>query len=249
MLALIYFYAVWVLAGFVTGLTSFGSNLIAVPLLSFVYSARDSILIGCLSAALIFLALSVIYYRAIIWRETICLVAGALAGIPPGAWFLQKAGSAMLLLAAGLAIVLFLIWQYCAARLHRSQTPIGRWFAWPMGLASGLLMGGVGMGGPPLVLYIFLRHYDKKAGISSLNAASVGIMLCLLPWQYCSGMFPPEILKLGFLGGLAGLAGILASAPLLKKVNIALFRRLLLVMLALSAFALLLRGAMAVTSG
>lgn len=232
-----------------TGLTSFGSNLIAVPLLSFVLSARDSVLIGCLSAAMIFIALAAIYRRAIVWRDAVFLTLGALAGIPPGVWFLKSAGSAALLLAAGFAICLFLIWQGCASRLPGLDKPAGVWIVWPLGLLSGALMSGVGMGGPPLVLYIFLRHYNKEAGISTLNAASAGIMLCALPWQYFSGMFPPDIIKSGLIGGLCGFLGILASVPLTRRLNVALFRRLLLVMLALSAFSLLMRGFAALGQG
>lgn len=238
----VYFYAVWGMAGLITGLTSFGSNLIAVPLLAFVFGARESILIGCISAALIFLALALLYYRSICWRETFYLVIGALAGIPPGAWFLQTAGPAALLIAAGLALCLFLVWQFFASSVAQSYPRIGAWFAWPMGVVSGILMGSVGMGGPPLVLYAYLRRCDKGATIATINAASFGIIACVLPWQYQADLFSPQIIKYGLLGGAAGVIGILASLPLVKRLDISFFRRLLLAMLALSAAALIIRG-------
>lgn len=230
------------MAGLVTGLTSFGSNLVAVPLLAFIYPARDSILIGCISAAIIFLALAIIYARAIRWKETLYLMAGALIGMPPGAWFLKTAGPAALLLAAGFALGLFLIWQFLATRLRKGAKPVGGWFALPMGLLSGILMGGVGMGGPPLVLYVFLRHYGKAAAMATINAASVAMMLCIIPWQYWQGFFTQDLLVAGLLGGAAAVAGILISVPLLRHINIEFFRKLLLLMLTLSALTLLVRG-------
>lgn len=242
MLATIYFYGIWFLAGLVTGLTSFGSNLIAVPLLTFVFGARESILIGCLSATCIFIALALIYWRATAWRETFYLVAAALVSVPAGAWFLRYAGSSTLLLAAGFALVLFLAWQFALARLKKTRKTIGPWFAWPMGLASGALMGGVGMGGPPLVLFAYLRKYDAPVAISTINAASAAIMLSALPLQYADRLYSPEILRLGLLGGLSAIIGIIASVPLVKRLDIRFFRKLLLLMLALSALALLARA-------
>lgn len=245
MLVGIYFYTVWLLAGFVTGLTSFGSNLIAVPLLSFAYEPQASILVGCLSAFIIFLALGIAYYRAIVWKETILLVLGAFTGMPAGVWFLEHAGPAILLFAAGFTVALFLLWQFFAARKRRVAGPIGLWFVCPMGIASGILMGSVGMGGPPLVLYVFLRNFGKAETISTINAASVGIMLGVLPWQYLVGLFSPELLRVGALGGIAGVAGILASMPFVRRLNVSFFRKLLLIMLALSAVALVWRGTLA----
>lgn len=214
----------------------------AVPLLAFLYSAKDSILIGCISATIIFISLAAIYFRSIDWRDTFWLTACALLGIPPGTMFLKWAGSSALLLAAGFALILFLLWQCAAGRLKNKAHSVGAWFSLPMGLASGFLMGGVGMGGPPLVLYIFLRNYTKSAAIGTINSASAAIILAVLPWQFHEDLYKPELLKLGLTGGIAALAGILLSVPLVRRLDIELFRRLLLIMLALSAAALLIRG-------
>lgn len=233
---------VWLGAGLLTGLTSFGSNLVAVPFISLVFPARDSILIGCVAATLIFFGLAILYRRGIIWRDAFLLVCGAFAGMPLGIWFLKNSGSRALLLAAGAALVLFLLWQAGARHLVRGKNPVNILWALPLGLASGVMMGSVGMGGPPLVLYIFLRKYGREETISTINAASAGIMLGVLPWQYLSGLFPAHILKLGILGGVFGILGIIASIPLAQRLNLGLFRRLLLGTLALSAIVLLWRG-------
>lgn len=238
----LYFHAVWLMAGLITGLTSFGSNLIAVPLLTIVYNARDSILIGCISAVCIFIALALIYWRSIAWRETLFLVAGALVSTPAGAWFLKHAGSSMLLFAAGFALVLFLVWQLSVARLKKRRVQTGAWFALLMGMASGVMMGGVGMGGPPLVLYAYLRDYNPPAAISTINAASAAIMLTALSMQYAEGLYTPELLRSGLTGALAAIIGILISVPLVRRLDVGFFRKLLLFMLALSALALISRA-------
>ena len=225
-----------------TGLTSFGSNLIAVPLISLVFEARESILIGCIAATLIFFGLAILYRRAIVWRDTVLLTLGAFLGMPAGVWFLKSAGGKTLLLAAGGALLLFLGWQFLSRFLRKTEKPASALFSIPLGLASGALMGAVGMGGPPLVLYVFIRKYDKEETISTINAASAGIMLGVLPSQFLSGLFPQRIIELGALGGVVGVLGILASIPLVRKLDSRVFRRLLLAMLALSAIMLIWRG-------
>lgn len=242
MLALVYFNVVWFLSGLVTGITSFGSNLFAVPLIALVWEPRQAILVGCLSAFSIFFELAVVYRSKILWKDTLLLSLGSLGGIPLGIWFLGQAGSRALLLAAGASLAIFLLWQCLLRIFGAQQKKIG--FAWvlPLGFLSGILMGSIGMGGPPLVLYTFLRQFSKEETLATINAASVAIMLFVLPGQYLSGLFDPETIKLGAIGGVAAFIGILASIPLARHINIGLFRKLLLAMLALSMATLFLRA-------
>lgn len=237
-----FFCLVWFVAGLMTGLTSFGSNLIAVPLIAFVFEPRESILIGCLSAAIIFLGLAILYRRDIVWRDTGLLVLGTFAGMPAGIWFLKNAGSKSLLFAAGCALLLFLLWQLLSGFLRKAEKPVSIFWSMPLGVLSGVMMASVGMGGPPLVVYVYLRKYDKEQTISTINAASVGIMLGVLPWQYLTGMFPAKIINYGLIGGVLGILGIALSVPFIKRINLHLFRVLLLIMISFSCAMLLWRG-------
>lgn len=241
-MTLLYFCLVWLVAGLMTGLTSFGSNLIAVPLITLVFDARDSILIGCLSAAIIFLGLACLYRKSIVWKDALILVLGAFAGMPCGIWFLKNAGSRALLLAAAFSLLLFLLWQVAMVFLRHEGKEAKRAWAIPLGLISGVLMGSVGMGGPPLVIYIFLRKYNKEQTIATINAASVGIILGVLPWQYAAGLYSEYTMRLGLVGGGFGLLGIACSIPFIKRIKINIFRNLLLGMIALSALILFWRG-------
>lgn len=242
MAALIYFNSVWLLSGFVTGIASFGSNLFAVPLIALVWEPRQSILVGCLAAFSIFFELAAVYYRHILWKDTLLLSLGSIAGIPLGIWFLSQAGSRALLVAAGTSLAAFLCWQFCVQFLGKSQKQLNRPWVLPMGFLSGILMGAIGMGGPPLALYAFLRRLNKEQTLATINATSVAIMLCVMPWQYFSGFYNMEIIKLGAIGAFSAFIGILASIPLARLINIILFRKLLLGMLALSAATLFFRA-------
>ena len=244
-LLFVYLNGIWFLAGLLTGLTSFGGNLFAIPLLTLVMPARDAILFGCLSGTVIFLGLGFLYRREARWREIFLLGIATLPGVPLGVYFLHHAGSRLLLLAAGGSLALFLLWQFLAGRLHVAETPISRWSCLPFGFLSGIMMSAVGMGGPPLVLYAYLRHWGKESTICGANLAAAMTMPALLHSQWAAGLYSPQLLHAALFGALFGLFGIAASVPIVHNIDIRLFRRLLLLMIGLSACMLLVRGAIA----
>lgn len=238
----LYYNFFWCLAGFVAGVTSFGGNLVAVPFITLVMDPRDAILSGCVSGTAVFIGISLVYWRHALWGEALRLTLGAAAGIPLGVWFLGKSGASAILLTAGGCIILFLCWQFFSERLHRAEKAISSIYALPFGLVSGILMGAVGMGGPPLVLYSFLRRYSKEETLGTVNVASVAFMALVLPWQYFSGFYSQHVLNLGLMGAVFAFCGIAASIPVVRRVNIRIFRLLLLGMLAISAITLIARA-------
>lgn len=231
----------WLIAGFIAGITSFGGNLVAVPFNTLVVEPAVAILAGCISGTAVFAGLTFFYWRRIIWAEAAFLLLGAAGGIPFGIWFLKGAGARAILLAAGVCLILFLAWQFAQARLGK-RLAVSRSYAFPFGLVSGMMMGAVGMGGPPLVLYAYLRQWQKEETIGTVNAASVAFMFLVLPWQYFSGLYNQEIIRLGLAGALAAFIGISASIPVVARINITIFRRLLLLMLSASAVMLIFRA-------
>ena len=233
---------IWFLAGLLTGLTSFGGNLFAIPLLGLVIPMRDAILLGCLCGTVTLIALASLYYRWAAWGEIVCLGLASLPGVLLGVAFLQHAGPRLLMLAAGGSLVLFLLWQYISGRLHVAEQPISRWWSLPLGFTSGIMMGAVGMGGPPFVLYAYLRHWSKESTIGGSSLTAAITMLAVLPAQWEAGLYTLPVLKSALVGAVFSVCGILASLPLVHRIDAQLFRRLLLLMIGLSALILLVRG-------
>ena len=245
LLLFLYLNTIWFLAGLLIGLTSFGGNLFAIPLLTLVMPAREAILLGCLCSTGIMIALPLIYRRALPLAETVFLGGAGLLGVPLGSAFLNHAGPRLLLLAAGCSLVLFLLWQFLSGRLHVAETPISRIWCAPFGFLCGIMMSAVGMGGPPLVLYAFLRHWSKESTIGGANLAATITLLGVLPSQWAAGLYTPELLWEALAGAIFGLLGMVASIPIVHRINILVFRRLLLGMIAISAAMLLVRGCIA----
>lgn len=97
MFALIYINVVWFLAGFINGLTSFGGNLFAMPLMSLVMDAKDAIVFGCLVGTAITVTIALFYHRDLPKREFVLALVSSLAGIPAGMAILKVASVKALL--------------------------------------------------------------------------------------------------------------------------------------------------------
>lgn len=245
MLLFVYANAVWFFAGLIVGLTSFGGNLFAVPLLAFVMPARETIVLGCLLFPATAVTLSVMYRRAILWREVALLGIPSILGIPLGIVFLSRAPSRLILLAAALCVLLFLAWQGIAARRKCPPTPLSLAYAIPLGAMSGILLGAIGLGGPPLAFYSLRRLWGKENALATLSMVGVVSLVVLFPLQWRAGFYTPELLKMGVWCSGFAVLGIFASLPLVSRINIRLFRSLMLGMIAFSALSLLVKAALA----
>lgn len=245
MLLLVYINLIWFLAGLVVGLTSFGGNLFAVPLLTFVMPARDAVVLGCLLFPAMCLTLALLYRKAILWREVLLLGLSSGPGIPVGIAFLSRASSRTILLVAAFSVFLFLLWQWIASRRKFAARPLHMGWAVPLGIVSGLMTGATGLGGPSLAFYALARQWNKKNTLGTLSMTAMVSFVFLVPLQWQAGLYTPELLKAGLWSSGIAILGIFAAMPLLSHINVRLFRILMLGMIAFSALSLLVRGLLA----
>lgn len=198
----------WFCGGFVTGIASFGANLFALPFAALLLPPREAILLGCISGTAVAAFMSVIHARHVHWGDVALLTAGALTGIPFGVWALAHAGSRALLLGAAFCLGGFLFWQWLPGGNRRP--PVGSWFALPLGVASGVMMSAMGMGGPALAVYVHWRKLEKEAALGAVNVVSVVITAVTLPWRYWQGLYDGVETGLGLWGRFSPAA---ASRP------------------------------------
>lgn len=236
------FLCIQIVGGLIVGITSFGGNLFAVPMMTLIMGARDAILLGCVTFLSLIVLISVFYWKHLLWREIIILSIAGMIGAPFGAWLLVHASLRFLLLSAGLTIVLFLAWQFVMPRLTRRNLPIPEWVAWPCGILAGVMSGTVAMGGPPVAFYAYMRHWSKENTLGSVSAAFALQIVVIIITQSAKGLYDWELVKLCFWGCAASCIGLFMSLPLVRHINIVVFRRLVLFMLALSAGVLLVKG-------
>ena len=111
MLVFFYVNVVWFLAGFINGVTSFGGNLFAVPLMTLVMEARESIIFGCIAGTAITVSIAVFYHRELPKLEFFLACLSNAAGIPAGMFILNVAPARAIFFATSAMLLLFLVWS------------------------------------------------------------------------------------------------------------------------------------------
>lgn len=242
MFTFLYVNIVWMLAGFLNGVTSFGGNLVAVPLMTLVMETKEAIIFSCLVGTSITVSVAVLYHNDLPKLEFILALLASAAGTPFGLAVLRLASPGTILTGSGVILLLFLVWQFVAGRLHTSfRAPL--WSIVPAGMLAGLLMGSTGMGGPMLAMYAVLRGWSKEVTLSMLNTLAALSMMFLIVLQWRGGLYTPQMLQGALWAVPCCVVGVLVSVPLIRRLNPQIFRRLLLGMLAFSAVMLFVRGA------
>lgn len=97
---------IWLAAGFVTGITAFGGNLVAVPLL-FIVPPHDAIFMGYSAGGAMCIVISLIWYKYILWKEILQLVPMSILGIPLGVLFYKNVNVNLIFFLAGSILLLF----------------------------------------------------------------------------------------------------------------------------------------------
>lgn len=238
----LYCNTIWALSGFITGVSAFGGNLLAVPLIAFILPGHEAIAQGYVAGLGVCVCLAVIYGRAILWKEVLRLTVAGLCGLPLGILFLHRSGASRLLLLTGALLALFLGWQWAQARLRRPRKPVHALWSLPLGLASGFLNAAVGMGGPAVVVYAYLRCWGTAETLSTVNTMATIFLSLTIAVQWRMGFYTADMLRLSLWCLAFAVGGVLVSIPFIARINGIMFRRLVLVMLGVSALMCLARG-------
>ena len=150
--------AVLLLAYMVRGIAGFGSGLIAVPLLAFMFPVQIVVPVVVLLDYIGSASQGLKNYKQIAWREQVPLVPFSLIGVALGLTLLKSLTSATLTDALGVFVIVYAIYQLLPLPELRGS----RLFAVPCGLFGGGVGTLFGTGGPFYVIYFGLRSLDKS---------------------------------------------------------------------------------------
>lgn len=177
-------------AYFIRGITGFGSGLIAVPLLALHWPLTFVVPLVLLTDFTASLILGGRNFDKVAWPEIRRLLPPGLIGVLIGAWLLVSLPREPLLMVLGSLVILYALRNLLLDTEH--PQPVSARWAWPAGLSGGAIGALFGTGGPPYVIYLSHRLFDK----GSLRAT-------------LSGLF--------FIEGLARIVTFTASGLLLHR--------------------------------
>lgn len=155
----LYVGAVLLLAYFVRGISGFGSGLIAVPLLALKLPLTFVVPLILLTDFTASTTLGGLTFRQVAWQEIRRLAAPSVLGVVAGTWLLVSLPREPMLIGLGSFVILFALRNLLLAG-RQPRAVAGLW-AWPAGLTGGTVGAMFGTGGPPYVIYLSHRLFDK----------------------------------------------------------------------------------------
>lgn len=154
----------------VYGLSGFGANMVAMPVLAQLLPLRFAVPMLVVFDLCTGVALFAVHRHRVAWREMARLVPWLLVGMAVGATLLVRLSERWLLLALGAFVFGYSLWSL----LRRvSAEPIDTRWAAPAGLVGGAVTALYGTGGPIYTIYLARRLPDKTV----LRATIAGLIL------------------------------------------------------------------------
>jgi uncharacterized protein len=229
------------LGGLVSGLTGFGTGLVALPVwlqvLSPLQAAPLVMICSVVSQAQTLPAI----WHAMDWRRMAPYLAGGALGVPIGVLCLPHVALGTFKLGLGLLLVLVCsVLLLGSGRLYIRHT--GRWADVLVGLGGGLLGGLAGLSGPLPTVWASLHQWGKDERRAVFQGFNSCVLLLAFVAQAASGALTVQVgwLALSALPGTV--LGVWAGRRLYGRLNADRFNQLVQSLLLVAGVALIVQA-------
>lgn len=230
----------WFCAGFVNSLSGMGAAMVALPMYAGVMHSQTLVPATCICVGIISAAMAVVYWRSCLWQSIKHMFFGAIPGAAAGLAILLVMPTYMLQLAAGVIMVLFVIWQF----VHHFATARGD--SWTAGSVAGFFAGfintSIGFGNPPVAIYSIIAGWSKLETMGSMNIFTLVVCLMTGIAHASAGLYSEEVFKYVLFGGPATVLGMIAGLPVARRIPQATFKRILLMVILIAGCICIFRG-------
>jgi uncharacterized membrane protein YfcA len=165
-------------------------------------------------------------------------VIGAAIGVPLGVYILTWANPSHVRAGVGVFLILFSLYSLFRPAM-KPITAGGKGADAGVGFLNGVLAGITGLAGILVTIWCGLRGWPKDKQRAVFQPAAVAIFIMSALWLGARGVVTAQIGWLFFLGLPALLAGTWLGMKLYGKLDEAMFRKVVLVLLLVSGIALL----------
>lgn len=226
----IYIGIVSLLAGFIQGLTGFGSVLLSLPLMALFLDMKTAVPLVALYATVLSLILLVQLREHWRWADIYPLFLGSIPGIPLGVVFLKQMDPFWVKLIIGAVLILYslygLLWKPAVLEMKK------RWI-YVFEFASGFLGGAIAAAGPPVIVYTSLQPWSKDRIKVTLQGFFTASGIVVVFFQALGGLVTGTVLVY-FLAAVPLLVvGTWAGSLLYGRVREEAYRKILFVFLAI----------------
>ncbi|MGZ3538667.1 MAG: sulfite exporter TauE/SafE family protein [Syntrophales bacterium] len=215
-------------AGFVQGLSGFGSVLLSLPLLALFLDVKTAIPVVALLAVVLTIFLLVQLREHWDWRKIYRLCLGSIPGAPMGVWFLKHTETQLIQWTVGSVLIAYALYSLLLKPAIRFTAPV---WAYLFGFAAGCLGGAISASGPPVIIYTSLQPWNKDQIKVTLQGFFLISGIVVVIFQAMGGLVTGVVLWY-FLAALPFLLlGTWVGSFLYERIREETYRSLLLVLM------------------
>ena len=217
-------------AGFIHGLSGFGSILLSLPLLAIFLDIKVVIPLVALYGLAITILLLLQLWRHLALTKLYPLLAGAFPGVPVGVFFLKTLDRATIQWILGIILVTYSLYVLLSPSTRQGIKE--RW-GYLFGFLAGCLGGALSATGPAVIVYTSLQAWDKDKIKVTLQGFFLISGIIVVFFHAVNGLTTLPILKLFFVSVPAMIFGTYTGSFLYAKVGEQDYRRIILLLIAL----------------
>ena len=207
---------VFLAAGFVQGLTGFGSALVAIPLLSLLMDVKTAVPLCTLNGMIITMYLGWRLRNHLHWHRIWPLLLGSLPGVLAGVTLLKKVDSAAIRTGIGLLLI-----SYSVFNLLVRPRPVNPGRSWA--ILAGFLTGAIGAafsaGGPPVIIYTSMTSWKKDVIKATLSGFFVLNGVVTVTVHAASGITTRTVLGYFAVAAPCVLAGTILGSQVYGRIR------------------------------
>lgn len=215
-------------AGFLQGVTGFGSALIAMPLLSYVIDIKAAVPVCTLCGVLINVIMTHKLRASFDRAKIIPLVIGSVPGAIFGTLLLKEVNGDYIRIFLGLLVTLFAGYSLIAKPV---RVAISDKWAYLSGFLTGAISASVSAGGPPTIIYSSLKGWDKDTFKSTLVSFFLVAAGMSAAGHLLSGLTTFYVMKLFLVSLLPVIAGTYLGNAVSRYISEQFYRRIVMLLL------------------
>ena len=230
-------FVVALLAAFTQSLTGFGSALVSMAVLPGLIGIRTAAPLVALITVTIDGVLLARYRQALNLRAIWRLVAALVLGVPLGILVLRRVEERFVLAILGAVIAGYALYALLSPRLPRLEHPA---WAYGFGFIAGVLGGAYNTSGPPVVIFGNCQRWPPSEFKGNLQGFFLVNDLLVIAGHALSQNLTPLVLRDYLIVLPALIVGLFIGGRLDRRLDPALFRKVVLVLLVVMGLRLLL---------
>ncbi|KMK76481.1 sulfite exporter TauE/SafE family protein [Alkalihalobacillus pseudalcaliphilus] len=233
---IIFIFVVLLIGSFAQGVSGFGFGLIAMSILPYFFTVKESTILVITLTLFITLRILSKQYKNLDWKGLIPVLSSAIVGRGVGFFILTYFGDLEILKTwLGIILLLMVIYLMWSKKIMMHSKQMTTFIAIVIGFIGGVVGGVFAVGGPFYVFYFLMVYADKGRYNANLQAVFFITSLITVLLHGINGDYGTSSILYVLVGLVAVLIGTSLGLKAFTKVSASVVRRMAILLVACSA--------------